>query len=147
VVFAVLPATGQRKGMFVTATGGPGTSGLSAKDSYTAGFDPSIPRRFDIVFFDQRGVGASGGLTCPEAAVTFYQAGMLAETPAQEAALKQAAHTFADDCVAEMGTPSILPYLGTAQAVEDLEYFRTLMQDDKLWLYGESARPSLASSA
>src|SRR5262245_27495852 len=59
VVFAVLPATGQRKGMFVTATGGPGVSGLASKDSYTEAFDPSIRRRFDIVFFDQRGIGAS----------------------------------------------------------------------------------------
>jgi pimeloyl-ACP methyl ester carboxylesterase len=138
VVFAVLPATGQRKGMFVTATGGPGTSGLAAKDWYTPAFDPSIPRRFDIVFFDQRGIGASGGLTCPEATLIFYQAGMLAETPAQEAALKRSARTYAEDCVDEMGSPSILPYLGTAQAIEDLDYFRKLMQDDKLWLYGES---------
>ena len=62
VTFAVLPATGNRKGMFVTATGGPGTSGIAVADSYTAAFDPSISRRFDIVFFDQRGVALSGGL-------------------------------------------------------------------------------------
>jgi pimeloyl-ACP methyl ester carboxylesterase len=138
LVFAVLPATGNRKGMFVTATGGPGTSGLAAKDSYTAAFDPSIRRRFDIVFFDQRGVAASGGLTCPEAAARFYQADGRAVTPAQEAALKTAAHAFANSCVSEMGTPQTLRYLGTAQAVEDLDRFRLLMQDDKFWLYGES---------
>ena len=57
VVFGVLPATGERKGIFVTATGGPGTAGLTSADSYTASFDPSIPEHFDIVFFDQRGVG------------------------------------------------------------------------------------------
>jgi pimeloyl-ACP methyl ester carboxylesterase len=138
VVFAVLPATGDRKGMFVTATGGPGTSGLAYKDSYTPFFDPGILKRFDIVFFDQRGIGASGGLTCPEATLPFYQASSRAETPAQEAALKNTAHTYASACVAEMGDPPILPYLGTAQAVEDLDRFRQLMQDDKLWLYGES---------
>jgi len=64
VVFGVLPASGERKGMFVTATGGPGTSGLLSADSYTSAFDPSIPEHFDIVFFDQRGVGLSGGLQC-----------------------------------------------------------------------------------
>jgi pimeloyl-ACP methyl ester carboxylesterase len=138
VVFAVLPATGHRKGMFVTATGGPGTSGLAAKDSYTAGFDPSIPRKFDIVFFDQRGVAASGALTCPVAAATFYQEDKRADTPAQEAALKESAQTFADACVSEMGTPDILPYLGTEQAIEDLEVFRGLLKDEKFWLYGES---------
>ena len=138
VVFAVRPATGQRKGMFVTATGGPGTSGLDAKDSYTAAFDPSIPQHFDVVFFDQRGVGLSGGLTCPASAAAYYQTDQRALTPAQEAAVKASAYTFANSCVTEMRSPAILPYLGTAQAVEDLEFFRQLMQDDKFWLYGES---------
>ena len=67
VVFGVLPATGERKGMFVTATGGPGTSGLASADSYTATFDASIPEHYDIVFFDQRGSYLSGNLQCPNA--------------------------------------------------------------------------------
>jgi pimeloyl-ACP methyl ester carboxylesterase len=138
VVFAVRPTTGQRKGMFVTATGGPGTSGLDAKDSYTAAFDPSIPEHFDIVFFDQRGVGLSDGLDCPVSATAYYQTDQRALTPAQEAAVKASAHTFANSCVTEMRSPTILPYLGTIQAVEDLEFFRQRMQDDKFWLYGES---------
>jgi pimeloyl-ACP methyl ester carboxylesterase len=138
VTFAVLPATGGRKGMFVTVTGGPGTSGIAVADSYTSAFDPSIPRRFDIVFFDQRGVALSGGLTCPDAAATYYQADGRAVTRAQEAAVKDAARTFSQACVTEMGNPDILPYLGTEQAVEDLERFRQVMQDETFWLYGES---------
>lgn len=138
VTFAVLPATGNRKGMFVTVTGGPGTSGIAVADSYTAAFDPAIPRRFDIVFFDQRGATLSGGLACSEAAVAFYQSDFRADTPAQEAALKNAARTFSTDCVSELGRPEALPYYGTAQAIEDLELFRRLLQDERLWLYGES---------
>lgn len=138
VVFAVLPATGKRKGMFVTATGGPGTSGLAAKDSYTAGFDASIRKSFDIVFFDQRGVAASGGLTCPNAAAAYYQTDSRALTPDQENNVKKSARKFANDCTNEMNANGILQYLGTKQAVEDLETFRQLMQDDKFWLYGES---------
>jgi pimeloyl-ACP methyl ester carboxylesterase len=138
VTFAVLPATGQRKGMFVTATGGPGTSGIAVADSYTAAFDASIPRRFDIVFFDQRGVALSGGLTCPTAAAAYYQTDTRAITPQQEAAVKNAARTFSQACVSEMGHPDILPYLGTQQAIEDLDRFRQLLRDEKFWLYGES---------
>ncbi|MEW6239263.1 MAG: alpha/beta fold hydrolase [Chloroflexota bacterium] len=138
VVFGVLPASGERKGIFVTATGGPGTAGLQSADSYTAAFDPSIPEHFDIVFFDQRGVGQSGGLQCADAAAAFYRADWSASTPDEEAALVDTARTFAEDCVAEMGNPDILPYLGTAQAVEDLEFFRRTMGDEKIWLYGES---------
>lgn len=138
VTFAVLPASGNRKGMFVVATGGPGTAGVSLADYYTNGYSPRLWRRFDIVFFDQRGVGLSGGLTCPEAAHVYYQRDGRSATPAQKAALAESAKTFSDNCVQEMGNPDILPYLGTEQAVEDLEIFRNLMQDEKFWLYGES---------
>ena len=138
VVFAVLPATGERKGMFVTANGGPGASGLMTADSYTSTFDPSIPEHFDIIFFDQRGVGASGGLQCAQAAADYYLTEANTAAPEGEAALTVAAQTFAQDCVSEMGNPEILPYMGTSQAIEDLESFRQAMGDDKFWLYGES---------
>ncbi len=129
VVFAVLPATGESKGLFVTATGGPGSAGIASADSYTSYFADSIRRRFDIVFFDQRGIGLSGGLTCPTAAAVYYRS---------EAPPIEAASSFSAACVDEMGTPSILPYVGTDQAIEDLETFRNAVGSPKMWLYGES---------
>lgn len=138
VVFAILPASGERKGMFVTATGGPGTSGLAAADSYTAAFDPAIPEHFDIVFFDQRGVGESGGFQCAEAVATLYQSDSRADTPEQEAALTESAQTFAEACVSEIDSPDPLRFFSTRQAVEDLEAFRRAIGDEKFWLYGES---------
>ena len=138
VVFAVLPASGERKGMFVTATGGPGTSGVLLADFYSSGFDPSIFESFDIVFFDQRGMALSGGLTCPVAATEYYQADARGLTRKQEQALKKAARTFAEDCANELGNTELLPYLGTRQAVEDLEAFSQIIGDEKFWLYGES---------
>ncbi len=129
VTFAVLPASGRSKGLFVTATGGPGSAGIGLADYYTSYFDPAITRRFDIVFFDQRGVGRSGGLTCPVAVAVFYRS---------QAAPEEAAARFSADCVTEMGSPEILPYLGTKQAVEDLELFRRAVASPRLWLYGES---------
>lgn len=138
VVFAVLPASGERKGMFVTATGGPGTSGVLLADSYSAGFDPSIFEAFDIVFFDQRGMGLSGGLTCPSAATEYYQHDARGLSRGQERALKRNAGNFVSDCVNELSSTEFLPYLGTKQAVEDLEVFRQSIGDEKFWLYGES---------
>lgn len=138
VVLGVLPASGDRKGMFVTVVGGPGGSGLAVADSYTRAFDPAITEHFDLVFFDQRGVAASGGLQCVNAAAVFYQSEWDATTPAGEAALVETAQNFAQDCVTELGGPDLLPYLGTEQAVEDLELFRQAMQDQRFWLYGES---------
>jgi len=138
VVFAVLPATGERKGMFVTVIGGPGGSGLLSADSYTSYFDPRIPENFDIVFFDQRGINQSGGLFCVNAAADFYRADTDASTPEGEAHLLDVTQTFVDDCITEIGQTELLPFLDTVQAAEDLEAFRALMGDEKFWLYGES---------
>ncbi len=139
VVFGVLAATGERKGMFIIATGGPGSSGLASADSYTATFDKSITDHFDIVFFDQRGAFESGNLQCPNAVATYYSSSGDASTPEQEKALIETAHIFADDCVKEMDVdPATLPYYGTNQAVADLEAFRNAIGDEKIWLYGES---------
>lgn len=138
VVFGVKPASGARKGTFVYATGGPGTSGIYLADWYAAYLRPDIFEKFDLVFFDQRGVGLSGGLNCPHAAAAFYQSDWRADTSTREQALKHAANIFAGACYTEMGNPDILPYLATTQAVEDLEAFRVSLGENKFWLYGES---------
>ncbi|MBI4674949.1 MAG: alpha/beta fold hydrolase [Chloroflexi bacterium] len=139
VVFAVLPATGTRKGMFVTATGGPGSAGIGCcADYYTSFFARGITEHFDIVFFDQRGIGLSGGLTCPTAAAIWYRQNWRGDTAARWKKLRNAAQRFADDCDTESGASPYLKFLGTKQAVEDLDAFRALMGDDKFWLYGES---------
>jgi pimeloyl-ACP methyl ester carboxylesterase len=139
VTFAVKPAanTDLRKGIFVVATGGPGSSGILSADYYASGYDQAILDHFDIVFFDQRGMGRSGDLTCPEAAAGYYRPDPSPNSdPAEN--LKRIARVFSEECVQELSNPDILPFLGTAQAVEDLEYFRSLIGDEKIWLYGES---------
>ena len=140
VVFAVLPATGERKGMLVTAVGGPGSAGLPVADFYTSTMDPRIPERFDLVFFDARGVGRSGDVSCPEAVTAWDQVDGRARTPEQEARIKEAARIFAWNCVGELTDEAkgLLPYLATDQAVEDLEVFRRTLGHGRIWLYGES---------
>jgi pimeloyl-ACP methyl ester carboxylesterase len=148
VVFGVLPASGTRKGMLVIATGGPGGSGLYVADSYIPYYDPSILECFDLVFFDQRGIGLSGDLKCPFAMTTYYENMNEWDTWASSNELNILEHTelFVQACVAEMGEPAILPYLGTAQAVEDLEVFRSVMGEEKFWIIGESYGTQLAQT-
>jgi pimeloyl-ACP methyl ester carboxylesterase len=138
VTFAVLPATGESRGAFVTATGGPGSSGIAVADSYTEALDPAIPESYDIVFFDQRGVALSGGLSCPNAAAAYYRVDASTPLGIDQEALTAASSTFAQECVTEMGDPELLPYLGTDQAVEDLEVFRDALGYEDMVLYGES---------
>jgi len=129
VVFGVRPASGPSKGLFVIATGGPGSAGTTEYDTWVPYFASSIPRSFDIVFFDQRGIGLSGGLTCPTAAAAYYSS---------QAPPADAAEAFSSACVSEMGSSSILPFVGTDQAVEDLEAFRLAVGSPPMWLYGIS---------
>ena len=129
VVFGVLPASGTSKGLFVIATGGPGSAGIAEYDLWVPYFDSSIRRRFDIVFFDQRGIGLSGGLTCPNAAAEYYSSAL----PPIDAA-----SAFSDACVSEMGSASLLPFVDTTQAVEDLHAFREAVGRPQMWLYGVS---------
>ncbi|HEY6628686.1 MAG TPA: alpha/beta fold hydrolase [Acidimicrobiia bacterium] len=146
VTFAILPATGESKGAFVTATGGPGTAGIMSADSYTSALDPAIPEQFDIVFFDQRGVGMSGGLTCPKAALGFYLAEADPTTESGQEAMADSAESFAGACVTEMGNPDSLPYLGTAQVIEDIEVFRQTFGFEQFVLYGESYGTQVAQT-
>lgn len=140
VVFGILPARNpaKRKGMFVTAVGGPGASGLASADSYTAAFDPAIAEVFDIVFFDQRGIGMSGNLRCDADVAAYYQTESRSRTPAEEQATIDNARAFVAACLSRLGNVDELRYYSTRQAVEDLEALRALKGDAKLWLYGES---------
>ena len=66
VVFAVAPAKGERYGMYVQAfPGGPGGEGVSTGG--TNWFSDQILEHYDLVYFDQRGIGLSNPLTCPTA--------------------------------------------------------------------------------
>jgi pimeloyl-ACP methyl ester carboxylesterase len=143
VVFGILRAKkNQRKGMFVTATGGPGVSGLLSADSYTDAFDPRIPKGFDIVFFDQRGIGLSGGFQCPDAVAKYYGSDGRTQTPEQEQNAINSARAFAQECTSvlatQLGSIDKLRFYGTRQAIRDLELFRQYIGDEQLWLYGES---------
>lgn len=135
VAFAVAPATEPSQGVLLYVVGGPGGSGLGLADSYLSAFDPAMLAQLDVVMFDQRGMGASGAVECPQAQGMFDTAPLSAGAP--EAALA-AARRYVDDCVAEMANPDLLPFLGTGQAIRDVEAFRQAIGAPKLWAFGES---------
>ncbi len=155
VVFAVLPATGERYGMFVQAfPGGPGGEGISSAGSNW--FDAAILEHYDLVFYDQRGLGLSGELGCPKAyAANFLsyldatdQSGQEGyDTPAEQEALVADSQAFVKACISEIGIdPARLKYYGTNQVAEDLETFRQTIGDEKFWLYGVSYGTDVAQT-
>jgi pimeloyl-ACP methyl ester carboxylesterase len=147
VVFAVAHATGERYGMYVQAfPGGPGGEGISTGGLFW--FSKSILEHYDIVYFDQRGLGLSHPLSCPVAYAKEFmgyltatnQAGLEGyDTPAEQQAAIHDAHTFVDDCMAEIGPDAAkLGFYDTDQVAEDIESFRQAIGDDKFMLYGVS---------
>jgi pimeloyl-ACP methyl ester carboxylesterase len=129
VAFAVRPANKTSHGLFVVATGGPGSSGILSADSYLSSYSQAMLDRYDIVFFDQRGIGRSGGLTCPKATAA-------SRTDTQDQ--QPATITFVNACTAELKSTTLLPYVGTSQAVEDLAAFRTQFANPDIRIFGES---------
>ena len=129
VAFAVRPADGTSKGLYVTATGGPGSSGIASADWYSSSFAQGVLDRFDVVFFDQRGIGRSGDVNCPKA-IAAYRLSTSSSDVATSA--------FASACTQEAASTALLPYMGTNQAIEDLESFRIALGSPSIWLYGES---------
>jgi pimeloyl-ACP methyl ester carboxylesterase len=91
------------------------------------------------VFFDQRGVGGSGGLDCTEA-VRAEQARL--EEPGLDPMLD-----FVRACQAELGPDAArLPYLSTAQAAEDIDAIRSVLGVQRIVVYGESYGTRLAQA-
>lgn len=129
VSYAVHHAEGKPLGTLAIAVGGPGASGLDSAVPMIEGFDEDLVRRYDVLFFDQRGVGASEGRDCPDAgqAYAFSSVG------------PDAARTFADACVREAEVdPAKLAQYATRQAAEDLDSIRDRLGIERFALYGES---------
>jgi pimeloyl-ACP methyl ester carboxylesterase len=132
VTFAVHPAPeATRKGIFIHSTGGPGYSGIDNVIDFTK-LDARILDTYDVVTFDLRGVGKSGGLECKKAAATFYLGGLRSGSPTEDDALVAKSRTFVDACVREMGiAKEDVQFYNTDEAAADLEDFRAYLQDGR----------------
>ena len=142
VIVGVHPASAvPSKGLLVTAVGGPGASGLTDADSLLTMWSDAIVTHYDIVYFDQRGMGESDGIYCPRA--------VLGARRAEGAATFDriaSGRRFARRCVAELDAPTLLPHLGTDQAAEDLERIRQRLGSPPMTLYGTSYGTQLAAA-
>lgn len=155
VVFAVAPTTGERMGMYVQAfPGGPGGEGIST--GFLGLFPDEVLEHYDIVFFDQRGIGLSNPLSCPDTyAADFLEylneydtAGEEGyDTPEEQQKAIDGSRKYVESCVAEMGIdPAKLAFFGTDQVAEDIETFRQVIGDEKFMLYGVSYGTAVAQT-
>lgn len=129
----------RRIGTLFTAAGGPGNSGIGwAADSEM--FPGELSRRFDVVTFDQRGIGRSSPVRCfPNSAAqqAFWDDMIVPPTDAaQQRATEDSSRRLAAGC-AELGG-ELIAHLTTADAARDLDLLRRAVGDSKLTYEGGS---------
>ncbi len=140
IAYATHHAVREPIGTLAIAVGGPGGSGLADALAILDSLDEDLVRTHDILFWDQRGVGASEGRDCPDAGATYS----LARPGAA------AAETFVGACLREAGAdranPADFARYATVQAAEDLDSIRERLGIDRFALYGESYGTELAQA-
>ncbi|WP_336082721.1 alpha/beta hydrolase [Nocardia sp. SSK8] len=128
-----------RIGTLFTAAGGPGSSGID----WAAGgpmFPGVVSERFDVVTFDQRGIGRSAAVRCfadSQAQQDFWLGLPIPPTDgSEEQAVTDGSARFAEGC-AEFGG-DLIAHLTTADAARDLELLRRAVGDPALTYEGGS---------
>ncbi|MFF2812213.1 alpha/beta hydrolase [Streptomyces sp. NPDC058000] len=135
----------KRRGVLMMAAGGPGASGLK-RPAGLAAYAPGLAATYDIVGFDQRGVGSSTKVTCSDqSAVDAYFSGDKRDRSADAIQKTFAqARAFVRDC--QRHSKGLLPYITTEQAVHDMDLYRSLLGADTLSYYGPSYATVLGAS-
>jgi pimeloyl-ACP methyl ester carboxylesterase len=140
VTFAVHRGDVDSRGVLVTATGGPGSSGVAVADHYMSAMSSEITDHYDLVFIDQRGIGLSHPFRC-DRAVDRDDLPTVDASSSGAARDRYAAATraFVADCFREAQVdPADTGRYATRQAAEDLEAVRRWLGAGRLDLYGES---------
>lgn len=127
-----------RVGSLVMNPGGPGNSGLAFAAYWASWLSDAVLEHFDVVTFDPRGVGASGGFNCPPIPEDSYPDVFPDLLSAEGYAF--AAHVArgqATSCLDELGADRAA-HLGTRDAARDLDLLRDALGDEQLSYLGFS---------
>ncbi|SED37564.1 TAP-like protein [Streptomyces sp. 2112.3] len=132
-------ATGpaRRRGVLMMAAGGPGASGLTRPADFVAR-SPSVGAAYDVVGFDQRGVGSSTPAQCQTDAEfrEFYAHDFRDRSPAALRGVLARSRQLVAGCLRHSG--DLVRRLTTDQAVRDMDLFRALLGVRKISYYGPS---------
>ncbi|MET8975812.1 alpha/beta hydrolase [Streptomyces sp. NPDC004539] len=126
----------KRRGVLMMAAGGPGASGLGRPAGFVAA-SPEVGAVYDVVSFDQRGVGASSRAVCQtdDQFRDFYAGDFRDRSPGALRGVVERSREFVRGCLAG---GDLVRYLDTDQAVHDMDLFRELLGVRKISYYGPS---------
>jgi pimeloyl-ACP methyl ester carboxylesterase len=139
----------QRIGSLLVNPGGPGASGVEiASQLGILMKNTEVARRFDLVGFDPRGIGASTPtIHCLTAAEQDSQRGtdVLDPSPAGVARAEAAARQTADGCAGKTGV-ALLANVGTRDVARDMDVLRGVVGDKQLTYLGYSYGTRIGST-
>ena len=133
-------ATDQRQklGALIVNPGGPGASAFDYAYNAESIVSAAIREKYDIVGFDQRGVGQSDPIRCLTDKETdeMLAGPMIADTPENQRKMVENAKSFASKCKKVAGYK--LGHLSTFESAKDMELLRLALNEPKLNYLGKS---------
>ena len=133
-------ATDQRQklGALIVNPGGPGASAFDYAYNAENIVSAAIREKYDIVGFDQRGVGQSDPIRCLTDKETdeMLAGPMIADTPENQRKMIENAKFFASKCKKVAGNK--LTHLSTFESAKDMELLRLALNEPKLNYLGKS---------
>jgi pimeloyl-ACP methyl ester carboxylesterase len=133
-------ATDQRQklGALIVNPGGPGASAFDYAYNAENIVSAAIREKYDIVGFDQRGVGQSDPIRCLTDKETdeMLAGPMIADTPENQRKIVENAKFFASKCKKAAGYE--LAHLSTFESAKDMDLLRLALDEPKLNYLGKS---------
>ena len=124
-----------RIGSLVFGPGGPGDSGVQRITTGMNRFSTELQRRFDIVSFDPRGIGASSPVRC-STELLASQPSPLITSATEFAATRAFNRRLSRNC--RFHTGPLYDHLDTASLVRDLDALRAALGERRLTFHGSS---------
>ncbi|MGC9544464.1 alpha/beta hydrolase [Streptomyces sp. UG1] len=131
-------ATGDdRIGSLLFNFGGPGGSGVSTMPWYATSA-AELGKRYDLVSWDPRGVGASEGVRCrsDKEIQASESVDITPDTPAEETAYFRDAAAFGKGCQKSLGT--LMAHVSTTDTARDMDLMRQVLGDTRMHYFGIS---------
>ena len=137
-----------RVGVLLVNNGGPGSAASSMGPDATRWFDSAITDRFDVIAWDPRGTGISGGsVDCidDDEYDRFYaDLDITPEEPAERELLISLAEEFAQRCIERVGPA--LQFIGTNNSARDMDAIRQALGEEQASFFGFSYGSELGAA-
>jgi len=136
----------KRLGSLLINPGGPGGEGLSFAEYFAVSAGKDLLDAYDVIGFDPRGVGKSGGVKCGDGAAidAYYIPDVVIKMQADIDAARQTFKEFTQNC-RELTGP-VWENVDTVSAVRDMDVIRSVLGDKQLNFMGFSYGTELGAT-